>query len=85
MQPPVRHGNVDAAAKLEDWQVLAFFDRSAQCDEARQQGLKAYASYVMVSESLPPDSVQMSQRLASSSLCVDANDPRINWFHIKWK
>jgi hypothetical protein len=85
MQPAVRHGNPDPKAKLEEWQVLAFFDRSAQCDEARQRGLKAYPSYVMVSESEPLDSVQMSQRLASSSLCVDASDPRINWFHIKWK
>jgi hypothetical protein len=85
MQPPVRHGNLDTGAKLADWQVLAFFDRASQCDAAREQGLSAYASYLPVSGSAGMDSVQMSQRLASSTLCVAANDPRINWFHIQWK
>lgn len=84
IQPPIGHGNLpNAGARLADWQVLAFFDRAAQCDEARQQGLKAYPSYVQVSESQPLDSVQMSQRLASSTLCVSADDPRINWFHLQ--
>jgi hypothetical protein len=85
MQPPVHHGNLDTGAQLADWQVLAFFDRAAQCDAAREQGLSAYASYQPVSGSTTMDSVQMSQRLASSSLCVPADDPRINWFHIQWK
>jgi hypothetical protein len=85
MQPPVHHGNPDTAAQLADWQVLAFFDRASQCDAAREQGLSAYASYLPVSGSAPMDSVQLSQRLASSTLCVPADDPRINWFHIQWK
>lgn len=85
MQPPILHGNVDTRAKLEDWQGLAFFEHGAECDAARQRGLSAYGSYEQVSASTAMDSVQMSQRLASSSLCVDASDPRINWFHIKWK
>jgi len=85
MQPPLRHGDPDTRARSEDWQPLAFFDRAAECDAARAQGLSAYASYVPVSASTAIDSVQLSQRLASSSLCVDAKDPRINWFHIKWR
>jgi hypothetical protein len=85
MQPPVRQGNLATGARLADWQVIAFFDRASQCDAAREQGLSAYASYLPVSGSAPMDSVQLSQRLASSTLCVAADDPRINWFHIQWK
>ena len=86
MQPPIGHGNhVDNSAKLADWQALAFFDRASQCDAAREQGLSANDSYLPVSTSGAMDSVQMSQRLASSTLCVAADDPRINWFHFQWK
>jgi len=85
MQPPVRHGNPDTGAQLTNWQSLAFFDRASQCDAAREKSLAAYASYLPVSGSAPMDSVQMSQRLASSTLCVPTDDPRINWFHIQWK
>jgi hypothetical protein len=85
VQPPMRHGNPDTGAKLADWRFLAFFDRASQCDAAREQGLSAYAAYVPASASTTMDSVQLSQRLALSTLCVAAKDPRINWFHIKWK
>jgi hypothetical protein len=85
MQPPIRRGNPDTSAHLADWYVIAFFDQSAPCDAARARGLSAYSSYVQVSTSSAADSVQMSQRLASSSLCVPADDPRINWFHFQWK
>jgi hypothetical protein len=85
MQPPLHHGDADTRAKLSEWQVVAFFEHASECDAARQQGLKAYPSYLLVSESRQRDSVQMSQRLAASTLCVGADDPRINWFYIKWK
>jgi hypothetical protein len=85
MQPPMRHGKPDSGAQLANWQVLTFFDRAAQCDEARARGLSAYAGYLPASVSTTMDSVQMSQRLASSTLCVAADDPRINWFHLRWK
>ena len=84
MQPPLHHGNPDTSAQLASWYVIAFFDESAQCDAARARGLSAYSSYVQVS-STATDTVQMSQRLASDSLCVAADDPRINWFHLEWK
>ena len=85
MQPPIRHGDPDTAAQLADWQVIAFFDQSAQCDAARAQGLSAYSSYVQISSSGEADSVEMSRRLASSTLCIAGDDPRINWFHFRWK
>ncbi len=85
MQPPAHYGSVDTHALLADWQSIAFFDRSAQCDTARERGLSAYGSNLPVSEAAMVDSVQLSQRLAASSLCVSADDPRINWFHIVWK
>jgi hypothetical protein len=85
MQPPLYDGNPNTAAQLANWQVLAFFDHASQCDEARAQGLAAYGSYLPASASTTTDSVQLSQRLASSTLCVNAKDPRINWFHIRWK
>jgi hypothetical protein len=85
MQPPVRAGNPDIGAKLADWQVLAFFAHSSQCDAARQQGLSAYSPYLPVSATGSTDSAQMSQHLASATLCVGADDPRINWFHIRSK
>jgi hypothetical protein len=85
MQPPTHHGSVDPHAQLADWQSIAFFDRGAQCDAARERGLSAYGSDVPVAEGSKMDSVELSQRLASSSLCVSADDPRINWFHIVWK
>ncbi len=85
MQPPIRHGNPDSAAQLADWQPIAFFEHSAQCDAARAQGLSAYSSYVEVSTSSAPDSVELSRSLASSTLCVAADDYRINWFHFQWK
>ncbi len=85
MQPPVRHGDPNSHAQLADWQSIAFFDRASQCDAARERGLTAYGSDVPVSSTSTLDSVRLSQRLASSSLCVSADDPRINWFHIVWK
>jgi hypothetical protein len=85
MQPPIRHGNPDSAAQLPDWQPIAYFEQSAQCDAARSRGLSAYSSYVEISTSSAPDSVQLSRSLASSSLCVPSDDPRINWFHFQWK
>ena len=86
MQPPVGRGNIPrTGAKLADWQVLAFFERASDCDATREQGLAAYPSYLMVAENGSLDSVQMSQRLAASTLCVSTDDPRINWFHLKWK
>jgi hypothetical protein len=84
MQPPIHHGSLDTDAQLADWQEIAFFDHPAECDAARARGLSAYSSYVQVS-STAPDSVQLSQHLASSSLCIAAGDPRINWFHLQWK
>jgi len=84
MQPPLRDGNPETSAKLSDWQSIAFFGQSAECVAARARGLNAYPSYVPVS-SAAPDSIALSQRLASSSLCVAADDPRINWFHLEWK
>jgi hypothetical protein len=85
MQPPMRHGKPDTGAQLANWQVLAFFNRGDQCDEARARGLSAYATYLPTSAGASTDSVQVSQRLASSTRCVAADDPRINWFHIRWK
>jgi len=84
MQPPIRQGNPETSAHLADWYVIAFFDHSAECDAARARGLSAYSSYVQVS-STASDTVQMSQHLASASLCVSTDDPRINWFHFHWK
>src|SRR5579862_7889972 len=84
MQPPLRDGNPETSAKLSDWQSIAFFGQSAECDAARARGLNAYPSYVQVSGAAP-NSIALSQRLASSSLCVAADDPRINWFHLEWK
>ena len=84
MQPPLHHGNPDTSAQLADWYSIGFFDKSAQCDAARARGLSSYSSYVQVS-STAPDTVGMSQRLAASTLCVAADDPRINWFHLNWK
>ncbi len=81
MQPPVHHRNLDTAARLANWEVLAYFEHASQSDAARERGLSAYASYLPVSGSGAMDSVQLSQRLASSTLCVAADDPRINWFH----
>ena len=86
MQPPAHHGNIDTHAQLADWQSIAFFDHSSQCDAARERGLSAYGSDVVPEvEAATIDSVQLSQRLASSSRCVSDDDPRINWFHIVWK
>jgi hypothetical protein len=85
MQPPVHYGNPDPTARLADWQSIAFFDRASQCDAAREHGLSAYGSDVPGGGASTIDSVQLSRRLASSSLCVSAADPRINWFHIVWK
>ncbi len=85
MQPPVRHGDPEPAAQLADWQVIAYFEHASECDAAREQGLSAYAAYVHVAATTSMDSVRMSQRLAASTVCVAADDPRINWFHIKWK
>jgi hypothetical protein len=85
VQPPMRHGKPDTGAQLANWQVLIFFDHASQCDEARARGLSAYATYLPASASTSTDSVQLSQRLASSTLCVAADDPRINWFHVRWK
>ena len=85
MQPPVRHGDPTPAVQLADWQVIEYFEHATECDGAREQSLSAYAAYVPVATTTSTDSVTMSQRLASSTVCVAANDPRINWFHIKWK
>jgi hypothetical protein len=85
MQPPMRRGETETNAPLANWQVLAFFDRASECDAAREQGLKAYSSYLPVAASGPINYVRTSQRLASSTRCVAADDPRINWFHIQWK
>ncbi len=41
MQPPVHHGNLDTAARLANWEVLAYFEHASQCDAARQKGLVA--------------------------------------------
>jgi hypothetical protein len=84
MQPPIRDGNPDTSAKLSEWQSIAFFARPADCDTARARGLAAYPSYVPVSGAAS-NSIELSQRLASSSLCVAADDPRINWFYFEWK
>jgi hypothetical protein len=81
MQPPLHQGNPDTSAQLADWQVLAFFDHGSECDTARARGLAAYSAYVPVATG----SVETSQRLAASTLCVPANDPRINWFHWTYK
>ena len=87
MQPPLRGGTPDPAAPLHDWQSIAFFDHSAQCDTARARGLSAYSSIVQVAALNASDSIAVSARLAELSLCVAADDPRINWFHteFKWK
>ncbi len=85
MQPPVQHGTPNRHAPLADWQSIAFFEHAAQCDAAREQGLSAYGGYLQVSSTAAMNSVQRSQTLASSSRCVFAGDPRINWFHIQWK
>jgi len=85
MQPPVHHGNLDSNVRLADWQSIAFFDYASQCDAARERGLSAYSSSLRTSGSGTKDSVQLSQHLASSTLCVAADDPRINWFYIVWK
>jgi hypothetical protein len=84
MQAPLRNGTPDTSAKLSDWQSIAYFARSTECDQARARGLIAYPSYVQVSGA-GTDSIEQSQRLASSSLCVADDDPRINWFHLEWK
>lgn len=84
MQPPLHHGKPDTSAQLADWYSIGFFDKSAQCDAARARGLSAYPSYVQVS-SAARNTIEMSQRLATSSLCVPSDDPRINWFHLNWK
>jgi len=84
MQPPMREGNPDPRVRLADWQVLEFFNHTAQCDAARAQGLCAYTSQVQEADSAAMNSVQLSQRLAESTLCVAADDPRINWFHFQW-
>jgi hypothetical protein len=81
MQPPLRQGNPDPKARLADWQVLGYFDQPAQCDAARAQGLAAYANYATPPTVPSIESVQISQRLASSTACVATNDPRINWFY----
>lgn len=86
MQPPVGPGNVpDTRAKLHNWQVLAFFEHGPDCDAAREQGLVAYPSLLPVSELTPLASIAMSQRLAATTLCVAADDRRINWIHIDLK
>jgi hypothetical protein len=85
MQPPVHHGNPDSTARLADWQSIAFFDHPSQCDAARERGLSAYGSAIPGAGASTVDSVQLSQRLASSTQCVAADDPRINWFYIVWK
>jgi len=82
MQPPIHQGTPDAKAQLADWQELAYFDHRAECDAVRERGLKAHGSSVPSAATGPtPNTVQMSQGLAESSVCVAANDPRINWFH----
>jgi len=82
MQPPTRHGDPETSARLAQWVPIAFFDESSQCEDARGQSQAAYPSTVPVS-----DGVQTAHHLASSSRCVNADDPRINWFHFrtKWK
>jgi hypothetical protein len=70
---------------LADWQVLEFFDRTTQCDAARAQGLAAYASRSEPVDGAATDSVQLSRRLAESTLCVASDDPRINWFNFRWR
>ena len=86
MQPPLGPGYApDTNAKLHSWQVLAFFEHARECDAAREQGLIAYPSFLPVSESMPLDSIAMSQRLAATTLCVAADDRRINWIHIDLK
>jgi hypothetical protein len=85
MQPPVHHGNPDSTARLADWQSIAFFDHASHCDAAREHGLSAYSSSLPASGSGTNDSIQLSQRLASATVCVAADDPRINWFYIVWK
>jgi len=86
MQPPLGRDNVpDTKAKLHNWQSLAYFEHAADCDAARAQGLIAYPAFLPVSESMPLDSIAMSQRLAATTLCVAADDPRINWIHIDLK
>lgn len=72
-------------AQLADWQVIAFFERASECDAAREQGLSAYGLYIPVAATASTNSVTMSQRLATSTLCVAADDSRLNWFHIQWK
>ena len=84
MQPPLRKGIPVTSAKLSDWQSIAFFARSTECDQARSRGLIAYPSYVKVSKT-GTDSIEQNQQLASASLCVADNDPSINWFHLEWK
>src|ERR1700722_4643176 len=84
MQPPVRHGNPETGARLADWQVIAFFERSTQCDDSRAHSLTVYPSYLLVSTSGSMNSLERSQRLASATVCVAADDLRINWFHLQW-
>jgi hypothetical protein len=86
MQPPLGRDNLpDTHAKLHNWQSLAYFERAPECDAAREQGLIAYPSFLPVSETTPLDSIAMSNRLAAMSLCVAADDRRINWIHIDLK
>jgi hypothetical protein len=86
MQPPIGRDHVlDTKAKLHNWQVLAFFEHAPDCDAARERGLVAYPSFLPVSESMPLDSIAMSQRLAATTLCVSTDDRRINWIHIDLK
>lgn len=86
MQPPLGRDHLpDTKAKLHNWQPLAFFEHAAECDAARGQGLIAYPGSLPVAETTPLDSIAMSNRLALTSLCVAADDRRINWIHIDLK
>jgi hypothetical protein len=84
LQPPMSHGaTASTTAPLYGWQEIAYFEKAAQCDAARQSGLTAYPSAVsdaQTSGSNAANSVELSRQLASSSLCVAASDPRLD----KW-
>ncbi len=82
MQPPMSLDAAPSASpKLYDWQEVAYFEKASECDTARQWGLTAYPaelSNLPMSGRPAPNSIEVSGQLASATLCVAANDSRLD-------
>lgn len=82
MQPPPMglSRGPNSKTQLYDWQEIGYFDRSSECDAARQFALNAYPadSSNMQMSSTAANSIELSRQFASATRCVSTTDPRLD-------